>query len=140
MFFNNNCLECSDSTLTVRHLLTALQGVADWQGLGQCLDVPWSRQMVMTEKESMLEEWLQNHPAPSWKLVAWALYRNWEGRLTGHNLLKQLYEKHVTGMWLCIQRKLVGQYHTTLSNMCILVNPKQCVYSVDRVSCIGWGL
>ena len=27
-----------------------------------------------------------------------------------------------------VQRKLVGQYHTALSNMCIVINPKQCVY------------
>ena len=60
-----------------------------------------SRRDMMTGKESMLEEWLQNHPAPSWKLVAWALYRNWGGRLTEHHVLKQLYWKHVSGMWLC---------------------------------------
>ena len=122
MFFNNNCLECSDSTLTVQHLLAALQGAADWKGLGQWLGVPWSRLKVMSGKESMLEEWLLNYPAPSWKLVAWALYRNFNGRLTEHNVLKQLYGKHVTGMCLCIQRKLVGQYHTALSNTCILIS------------------
>jgi hypothetical protein len=88
-------LFCADSTLTVPHLLSALQGVADWKGLGQWLDVPWSRR---TGKESMLEECLQNHPAPSWKLVAWALYRR---GFTEHSVLKQLYGKHVSGMWLC---------------------------------------
>ena len=50
----------------------------------------------------MLEEWLQNHPTPSWKLVAWALYRNWGGRLTEHHVLKQLYWKHVSGCVLMI--------------------------------------
>ena len=92
---------CPDSTLTVPHLLSALQGVADWKGLGEWLGVPRSRLVVMTEKESMLEEWLQNHPAPSWKLVAWALYRMDVGQLTEHSVLKQLYGKHVSGMWLC---------------------------------------
>ena len=110
--FSSQLLSCSDSTLTVRHLLSALQGAIDWEGLGSWLDVPWSRLTVMTGKESMLKEWLQNHPAPSWKLVAWALYRNWGGRLTEHSVLKQLYGKCVTGMWLCIQRNLVGQYTT----------------------------
>ena len=85
-----------DSTLIVPRLLSALQGVADWNGLGQWLDVPSSRR---TGKESMLEEWLQNHPVPSWKLVAWALYRS--GGLTEHSVLKQLYGKHVSGMWSC---------------------------------------
>ena len=91
-------LFCPDSTLTVPHLLSALQGVADWKGLGEWLGVPRSRLVVMTEKESMLEEWLQNHPAPSWKLVAWALYRMDGGQLTEHSVL---YGKHVSGMWLC---------------------------------------
>ena len=92
-------LFCPDSTLTVPHLLSALQGVANWQWLGQLLGVPESRLNVITGKKSMLEDWLQNHPAPSWKLVAWALYGSWE--LTEHSVLKQLYGKHVSGMWLC---------------------------------------
>ena len=62
------------------------------------LDVPKSRRYVMSGKESMVEEWLQNHPAPSWRLVAWALYRSSNGQLIEHNVLKQLYGKHVTGM------------------------------------------
>ena len=90
-----------DSTLTVPHLLSALQGVANWEGLGLWLGVPESRLRVMTGKESMLEEWLQNHPAPSWKLVAWALYRKFTNPFTDHSVLKQLYGKHVSGIWLC---------------------------------------
>ena len=92
---------CPDSTLTLPHLLSALQDIADWRGLGVWLGVPWSRLVVMTGKESMLEEWLQNHPAPSWKLVAWALYRMGWDQLTEHSVLKQLYGKYVSGMWLC---------------------------------------
>ena len=91
----------SDSTLTLQNLTTALKNVKDWSSLGVRLDVPWSRRCVMTGIESMLEEWLQNHPAPSWKLVAWALYKT--GELTEHNVLKQLYGKHTTGMWLCTE-------------------------------------
>ena len=78
--------------------------MSNWSGLGAWLDVPYSRRDVMTEKESMLEEWLRNHPAPSWKLVAWALYRRGDGKLTEHNVLKQLYREYVTGMWLCIEK------------------------------------
>ena len=89
---------CSDSTLTSQNLLTLLKSVDNWFGLGTWLDVPKSRRAVMTGKESMPEEWLKNHPAPSWKLVAWALYRSQE--LTEHNVLKQLYGKHVTGMYM----------------------------------------
>ena len=90
----------SDSTLTLQNLTTALKDVKDWFYLCESLDVPRSR-YVMTGIESVLEEWLQNHPAPSWKLVAWALYKT--GELTEHNVLKQLYRKHVTGMWLCTE-------------------------------------
>ena len=82
-------------------LLSALQGVVNWTGLGYWLGVPPSRRNMMTEKESMLEEWLQNHPTPSWKLVAWALLDYRSCGLTGHSVLKQLYGKHVSGMWLC---------------------------------------
>ena len=89
------------STLIVPQLLSVLQGVADWEGLGYWLGIPESRVRVMAGKVSMLKEWLQNHPAPSWKLVAWALYRMNYGRLTEHSVLKQLYGKHVSGMWLC---------------------------------------
>ena len=101
---------CSDSTLTLQNLLTLLKSVSDSSGLGQWLDVPMSRRAVMTGKESMLEEWLKNHPAPSWKLVAWAFYK--KGQLTEHNVLKQLYGKHVTGMWLCVEiiSGVVSQY------------------------------
>ena len=88
----------TDSSLTIRNLFSALQSVADWKWLGQWLDVPRSRRDVISGKELMVEEWLQNHPAPSWKLVAWALYRRGGGQVTEHNVLKQLYGKHVTGM------------------------------------------
>ena len=101
---------CSDSTLTLQNLLTLLKSVSDWSWLGQLLDVPASRRSMMTGKESMLEEWLKNHPAPSWKVVAWALYRR--RGFTEHNVLKQLYGKHVTGMWLCMEiiSGVVSQY------------------------------
>ena len=88
----------SDSTLTLQNLTTALKDVKDWSRLGVWLHIPKSKRDVMTGIESMLEEWLQNHPAPSWKLVAWALYRMGDGQLTEHNVLKQLYGKHVSGM------------------------------------------
>ena len=105
---------CSDSTLTLQNLLTLLKSVSNWSGLGEWLGVPLSRLRVMTGKGSMLEEWLKNHPTPSWKLVAWALYRRGSGELTEHNVLKQLYGKHVTGMWLCMEiiSGVVSQYLT----------------------------
>ena len=51
----------------------------------------------------MLREWLDNHPAPSWELLAWALYRRGGGGLTEHSVLKHhLYGRYVTGMSMVV--------------------------------------
>ena len=94
---------CSDSTLTVPSLLVALRDVTNWNFLGQWLDIPRSTLLVVSEKESVLDEWLKNHPAPTWKLVAWALYRSRCGQLNEHSVLKQLYGKHGAGMWFSVE-------------------------------------
>ena len=88
---------CSDvdHTLTVDNLLAALQSVKDWNRLGLWLDVPQSRLAAMSGMEDLIRQWLKHHPAPSWKLVAWALYRR--HGVTEHNVLKQLYGTYITG-------------------------------------------
>ena len=92
-----------DPTLTLDNLLSVLERVTDWYGLGLWLDVPESKRDVMMEKESMLREWLDNHPAPSWELLAWALYRSRSGRLTEHSVLKHhIYGRYVTGMSMVV--------------------------------------
>ena len=92
-----------DPTLTLDNLLSVLERVTDWKGLGEWLDVPLSIRDVMTEKESMLREWLDNHPAPSWELLAWALYMSGGGRFTEHSVLKHhLYGRYVTGMSMVV--------------------------------------
>ena len=96
MFITFICSDV-DHTLTVDNLLPTLQIVTDWKRLGQLLDVPLSRRNAMSWKEDLIREWLKHHPAPSWKLVAWALYRIEE--VTEHNVLKQLYWMYVTGMY-----------------------------------------
>ena len=90
---------CSDvdHTLTIDNLLAALQSVTDWFRLGEWLDVLPSRLAAMSGMEDLIREWLKHHPAPSWKLVAWALYRTRE--VTEHNVLKQLYGTYITGMY-----------------------------------------
>ena len=92
-----------DPTLTLDNLLTVLERVTNWKGLGLWLGVPPSRRDVMTGKESMLREWLDNHPAPSWELLAWALYMKGGGQLTEHSVLKHhLYGRYVTGMSMVV--------------------------------------
>ena len=83
----------------MENLLSVLQPVTkhDWDLLGLCLDVPEFRLDMTMGKEDMLQELLLNHPCPSWKLIAWALYRR-QG-VTEHRVLKQLYGKYVVGMW-----------------------------------------
>ena len=77
--------------------------MTDWKVLGEWLDVPRSRLDVMTGKESMLREWLDNHPAPSWELLAWALYMSGYGQLTEHSVLEHhLYGRYVTGMSMVV--------------------------------------
>ena len=96
-------LICSDPTLTLDNLLSVLERVTDWKEVGEWLGVPWTRLYVMMEKASMLREWLDNHPAPSWELLAWALYRSGGERLTEHSVLRQIYGRYVTGMsMVCI--------------------------------------
>ena len=112
--------------------------------MGIFMDVPKSRRDVMTGIESMVEEWLQNHPAPSWKLVAWALYRSENGKVTQHNVLKQLYGKYVTGMWLCTEiiSGTIVEYNTVtvLSNaktMCVHVRDLN-LGPVSRIRVLRW--
>ena len=94
---------CPDPTLTLDNLLTVLERVTDWKDLGRWLDIPLSRRKVMTGKESMLREWLDVHPAPSWELLAWALYRSGGERLTEHSVLKHhLYGRYVIGMSMVV--------------------------------------
>lgn len=80
--------------------MAALEKVKSWKELGAWLDVPRFRRDTIAEKQTMLNEWLENHPAPSWKILAWALYRR--GKAMEHNVLKQLYEKHITGMYYTV--------------------------------------
>ena len=67
------------------------------------MDVPYSKRDEMADKEPMVEEWLENHPAPSWEGLSWALYRRGDGRIHEHSILKQLYEKHITGISMFVK-------------------------------------
>ena len=79
----------------------------EWDDLGRYLGVPESVQRGIKKKfstvaqckQAMLEEWCNHHPAPSWMLVANALY---SGYICGewgkyHNVLQLVKEKHLKG-------------------------------------------
>ena len=61
----------SEPTLTIANLRTELEQV-DFKHLGHILNVPRSR--LGGTKEAIIEEFIQNHPAPSWRLIADRLY------------------------------------------------------------------
>ena len=50
-------------------------------------------------KRAMLKEWRNHHPAPSWMLVADALYSGFIGDVYGkyHNVLQVVREKYLKG-------------------------------------------
>ena len=97
MFITFICSDV-DHTLTIDNFLAALQSVTYWKRLGEWLDVPLSRRDAMSGMEDVIRGWLKHHPAPSWKLVAWALYRR--RGVTEHNVLKQLYKTYITGKYI----------------------------------------
>ena len=67
--------------------------------LATYLDIPVSKQQEITNqysdesqrKHAIIEEFINNHPAPSWKLVAESLYKNEDNRAL--QIVKQKYLK-----------------------------------------------
>ena len=94
----------SEPTLTLPNLLSVLEGVTDWYRLGYCLGVPGSKRDDACRRsptdseglEAVLKEWLENHPAPSWRGLARALYRRRE--VPEHTALQRVCHKYLPGM------------------------------------------
>ena len=90
-----------EPSLTLRNILSVCEGVTGWRGLGLRLNVPDSkcddihrRHQTDSERlEAVVKEWCAHHPAPSWKGLAWALYK--KGKLRA---LRRLYGKYLLGM------------------------------------------
>ena len=67
--------------------------------LADYLDIPESKQEEITDqyfdesqcKHAIIEEFINNHPAPSWRLVAEGLYKNKHNRAL--QIVKQKYLK-----------------------------------------------
>ena len=94
----------SEPTLTLSNLLSVLEGVTKWYSLGYCLGVLHSKledilRRSPTDSEglkAMLNEWLETHPAPSWRGLARALYGSRE--VPEHTALQRVYHKYLPGM------------------------------------------
>ena len=105
-----------DSTLTPTNLLTTLTAVRNWSTLG----LSWRLQLpdpveeevqqqtsdATQQKKMLLERWLQDHPTPSWAVVAEALY--W---IEEHGVLEQVKKTYITGMLGWHRVCVVGQKH-----------------------------
>ena len=104
-----------DSTLTLTNLTSALTAVInswDATGLRAYLQVPYSVQNEIRQQTShatqqkkiLLERWLRDHPAPSWAVVAEALY--WMGE---YGVLEQVKKTYITSMLGWHRVCVVGQ-------------------------------
>ena len=83
----------SEPTLTIANLRTAVKEV-ELDDLGYILNVRKSRRG--STKEAVIDEFIQNHPAPSWRLVADRLYTFYEcGKY--HTALQNVKRKYLKG-------------------------------------------
>ena len=93
----------SDATLTVSNLNEVLEEVIDLKVrcLADYIDIPEPKQREITNhhsnesqrKHAIMEEFINNHPAPSWRLVAEGLYKNKDNRALHIVTLKYLKSK-----------------------------------------------
>ena len=83
----------SEPTLTIANLRTAVEEV-ELKHLGDILNVPKSRRG--RTKEAIIDEFIQNHPAPSWRLIADRLYTFYvHGKY--HTALQNVKRKYLKG-------------------------------------------
>ena len=95
----------SESTLTPTNLCNALEEVKNWEGLGEWLNIPYSKLQQIAEqhrdsaeaKEEMLKVFLAQHPAPSWATVTEALYRMGPYEEKSHHVLQEVRRLYGTG-------------------------------------------
>jgi len=72
-----------EPTLTVSNLYDALEEVKELDKISHYLDIPKSKKQDINSryssdsqrKQAIIEEFINNHPAPSWRLVAEFLYK-----------------------------------------------------------------
>ena len=80
---NDECILLpAEPTLTVSNLYDALEEVKELDKIAMYLDIPESKKQDINSryssdnqrKHTLIEEFVNNHPAPSWRLVAEFLY------------------------------------------------------------------
>ena len=99
-----------ESSLTLDHLTSVLEGVAedeDWYNLTGYMNIPRSkRELIRAQfrsnkhrKEEYLKEFVKRHPAPSWWVVAEALYLmgGFTDNTAYHTALERVVSMYPTG-------------------------------------------
>ena len=105
-----------EPNLTLHNLISVLEGVAedeDWEYLAMFMNLPsskWSHiddqiQTYKLCKEESLKEFLKSHPAPSWWVVAEALYfMGWHmDNPAYHTALERVLSMYPTGEYVASQ-------------------------------------
>ena len=81
---NDECILLpAEPTLTASNLYDALEEVEELDRIAIYLDIPQSKEQDINSqyssdnqrKYAIIEEFMNNHPAPSWRLVAEFLYK-----------------------------------------------------------------
>ena len=110
-----------ESSLTPENLSTVLDLMSDdwWELFGDCVNTPESELERIKgqytsdreRKQALIHSFISSHPAPSWSLVASALYLTGSELLSsadgsGHKALDRLQQLFPTGKIFCVK-----QYH-----------------------------
>ena len=90
----------TDPSLNLTNLTKLLEDVKDWNYVGAILDIPDSVRDIIQEqhssvsqrKEAYWEWYLNNHPSPSWRYIAYILYD-----LEEHEVLEVLKSQYLKG-------------------------------------------
>ena len=93
-----------EPSLTAANLCTLLGDVKKWgsdYGIPVYLQIPRSKVKEMEQlypdlsqrQSALIQLWLNQHPAPSWELICWALYRTEE-----YEVLENVQHKYLKGI------------------------------------------
>ena len=82
----------TDPSLNLTNLTKLLEDVEDWKRVGAFLGIPYSVRDIRKHKEACWEWYLNNHPFPSWRYIAYILYM-----LDEHEVLEVLKSQYLKG-------------------------------------------
>ena len=104
-----------ESSLTPENLSTVLDLISDdqWELFGRCVNTPESELKRIKgqytsdreRKQTLIHSFISSHPAPSWSLVASALYQTellYGADGSGHKALDRLQQLFPTGKVFCV--------------------------------------